>query len=210
MNSSNHRLERLAELVGTWPGLVGRPDPRLVSDSLALVPYLEGARSLVDVGSGGGLPGLPLKIARPDLELTLIEANRRKAAFLEHAAATLELSGVRVVTARAEDAGRDPALRERFDVAVARALAEMAVLAELCLPLVRVGGRLLAMKAAAQAEVAAALPALEVLGGELAGVFDAPTALRDRGQIVVVRKVSPTPAEFPRRAGVPNRRPLGK
>ncbi len=210
MNSSNERLERLAELVSGWPGLVARPDRRLVDDSLVLLPYLAGMRSVVDVGSGGGLPGLALKLARPELELTLIESNRRKAAFLEHAAARLELDGVQVVARRAEDAGRDPRLRDAFDAAVARALAAMAVLAELCLPFVRVGGVLLAMKAAAEAEVEAALPAIGAVGGELVAIETAPSALRDRGQIVVVRKVAPTPAEFPRRAGVPERRPLGK
>lgn len=210
MNSSNERLDRLAGLLATWPGLVARPDPRLVEDSLALIAFLGSAASVVDVGSGGGLPGLALKVARPELELTLIESNHRKAAFLEHAAAALELTGVRVVARRAEEAGQDPQLRESFDAAVARALAAMPVLAELCLPLVRTGGVLLAMKTSAEAEVQAALAAISTLGGELAGIEAAPTALRERGSIVVVRKVRPTPPLFPRRPGVPARRPLGK
>jgi 16S rRNA (guanine527-N7)-methyltransferase len=175
-----------------------------------LLPYLGGVRTVVDVGSGGGLPGLALKIARPDLELTLVEASGRKAAFLQHAAASLGLGGVRVVARRAEDAGRDAALRESFDAAVARAVAAMPVLVELCLPLVKVGGCLLAMKAAAEEEVASALPAIAELGGELDGIHETPTALRDRGQVVVIRKIAATPARFPRRSGVPARRPLGK
>jgi 16S rRNA (guanine527-N7)-methyltransferase len=210
LNSSNETLARLAELLGSWPGVVGRPDPRLVDDSLALLAHLGSSRRLVDVGSGGGLPGLALKIARPDLELTLIEANHRKAAFLQHAAAVLGLEGVEVVARRAEEAGRDSAYRDHFDAAVARALAPMPVLVELCLPLVRVGGRLLAMKAAAEAEVEAALPAIAKLGGELVAIEAAPTAIRERGQVVVVAKIAPTPDEFPRRIGVPARRPLGK
>lgn len=165
---------------------------------------------MVDVGSGGGLPGLALKIARPDLRLTLIESNGRKAAFLEHAAAVLELEDVQVVARRAEEAGQDPSLRECFDAAVARALAAMPVLVELCLPFVRVGGVLLAMKAAAGDEVDAARPAVAELGGELEAIVAAPSALRDRGEIVIVRKIAPTPAAYPRRPGVPGRRPLGK
>lgn len=210
MNSSNQRLTRLADLLSTWPGVVGRPDPRLVEDSLALLAHLGAARSLVDVGSGGGLPGLALKIARPDLELTLVESNRRKAAFLQHAAATLDLDGVDVLARRAEEAGQDSRWREHFDLAVARALAPMPVLVELCLPLVRIGGRLLAMKTAAESEVEAAASAIARLGGELVAIAPAPTAIRERGQVVIVAKVAATPAEFPRRVGVPARRPLGK
>src|SRR5919204_1688027 len=151
-------LERLAELhrlIASWPGLVSDSDPSLVEDSLVLLDLLGDARTLVDVGSGGGLPGLPLKLARPRLRVTLLEANRKKAAFLTHATAVLGLEGVEVVAMRAEEAGRLPGLRDAFDVATARALAPMPVLAELCLPFVRPGGRLLAMKAAADAELAA-------------------------------------------------------
>src|SRR5919204_2217015 len=151
-------LERLAELhrlIASWPGLVSDSDPSLVEDSLVLLDLLGDARTLVDVGSGGGLPGLPLKLARPELQVTLIEANRKKAAFLNHATAVLGLQGVQVVAMRAEEAGRVPRLRDAFDVATARALAAMPVLAELCLPFVRPKGRLLAMKAAADHELAA-------------------------------------------------------
>ncbi|HYW26632.1 MAG TPA: 16S rRNA (guanine(527)-N(7))-methyltransferase RsmG, partial [Terriglobales bacterium] len=131
-------------LLATWPGLVSGPAEPLVRDSLVLLDHLAGARSVVDVGSGGGMPGIPLKIARPELRIVLVESDRRKAAFLVHAAARLALD-VEVVADRAEAAGRGP-LRESFDVAACRALAPMPVLAELCLPFVRVGGRLLAMK----------------------------------------------------------------
>jgi 16S rRNA (guanine527-N7)-methyltransferase len=208
--NSSSRLAGLNALLGEWPGLVARPDPALVEDSLVLLPHLESARTLIDVGSGGGLPGLALKIVRPDVELALVEANRRKAAFLVHAAARLGLSGVRVVAERAETAGHDPSLRERFDAATARAVAPLPVLAELCLPFVRVGGRLLAMKAAVETELEAALPALELLGGRLVGIAAAPSVARERGQVVVVEKIGPTPAAYPRRPGVPSRRPLGK
>lgn len=208
MNSNLEPLERLTALIAAWPGLVSDSSPELVRDCLVLLDHLGSAGTVVDVGSGGGLPGLVLKLARPGLEVTLLEANHRKTAFLETAAAQLGLR-VRVLTARAEEAAHRPQLRESFDVATARALAAMPVLAELCLPFVRVGGRLLAMKADAEAEVRSALPAVERLGGRLLAIEAAASAARDRGQVVVVEKVAPTPPGFPRRPGVPVKRPLG-
>ena len=194
-------------MIDTWPGLVSGPAADLVADCLVVVPHLQGARTLVDVGSGGGLPGLVLRIARPDLAVTLVEADRAKAAFLVQAAARLGLAGVDVVAGRAEVAGHDPRYREAFDVATARALAPMPVLAELCLPFVRVGGRLLAQKTGHE-DVAAAAHAIEVLGGSPAEVVAAPSAARSDGTVVVVSKLRPTPDRYPRRPGAPARRPL--
>ena len=194
-------------MISEWPGLVARPDPALIDDCLVLVEHLEDARTVVDVGSGGGLPGIPLKIVRPELELTLIEADQAKAAFLVHACAKLGLEGVEVVARRAEEAGHDPLLREAFDVAVARALAPMPVLAELCLGLVRVGGRLLAQKTEGE-EPDTASHAIEVMGGALAAVYSSPSAARRGGTVVVIDKIRATPAAYPRRPGVPTRKPL--
>jgi 16S rRNA (guanine527-N7)-methyltransferase len=179
----------------------------LVEDCLVLLEHLGDARKIVDVGSGGGLPGLPLKIARPDLELTLIEADQDKAAFLVHACAQLGLEGVEVVARRAEDAGHDPRLREAFDVAVARALAPLPVLAELCLGLVRVGGRLLAQKTESE-RTSQGERAIEIMGGSLVAVHASPSGARRAGTVVVVEKIRPTPDAYPRRAGVPSRKPL--
>jgi 16S rRNA (guanine527-N7)-methyltransferase len=194
-------------MISEWPGLMARRDPGLIEDCLVLVEYLGDARKVVDVGSGGGLPGLPLKIARPDLDLTLIEADQDKAAFLVHACARLGLKGVEVVARRAEDASHDRRLRESFDVAVARALAPLPVLAELCLGLVRVGGRLLAQKTEAEA-ARSAERAIEIMGGSLAVVHATPSGARGTGTVVVVNKLRPTPSAYPRRPGVPNRKPL--
>src|SRR5215467_245321 len=155
--------DEYARLLTTWPGLVSGPPAPLVRDCLVLLDHLGDARSLVDVGSGGGMPGIPLKIARPDLRVVLVEADRRKAAFLVHAAARLEL-----------------------DVEV------VAALVELCLPFVRVGGRLLAMKA----QVEDAAEAIEALGGAPAQIVPAPSAARERGVVVVVPKVAPTPDTY--------------
>ena len=194
-------------MISDWPGLVARPDPGLVEDCLVLVDHLGDARKVVDVGSGGGLPGLPLKIVRPDLELTLIEADQDKAAFLVHACAQLDLEGVEVVARRAEDAGHDPRLRESFDVAVARALAPLPVLAELCLGLVRVGGRLLAQKTESEG-TGDGERAIEIMGGTLVAVHAAPSGARHAGTVVVIEKTRPTPDAYPRRPGTPNRKPL--
>ncbi|HET9410615.1 MAG TPA: 16S rRNA (guanine(527)-N(7))-methyltransferase RsmG [Candidatus Dormibacteraeota bacterium] len=201
------KLAELARLIEAWPGLAAGPSDGLVADCLVLVDHLGDARRVVDVGSGGGLPGLPLKIVRPDLLMVLVEADGDKAAFLVHACAQLGLQGVEIVNRRAEEAARDPGLREAFDVAVARALAPMPVLAELCLPFVRVGGRLLAQKTEAE-DVAAAGRAIERLGGGPASVVPAPSTARRLGTIVVVEKIGPTPDAYPRRAGLPARKPL--
>jgi 16S rRNA (guanine527-N7)-methyltransferase len=201
----NSKLRAYEQLLHSWPGLTSRTagDPHpLVEDSLALLDHLGDADTLVDVGSGGGMPGIPLKIARPGLAVTLVEADRRKAAFLVHAAASLGLD-VRVVAERAEVAGHGP-LREAFDAVTCRALAPMPVAAELCLPFARIGGRLLAMKTAGD-ETAGAF---ELLGGGPPRVVPAPTAAHTRGVLVLVPKVSPTPPQYPRRPGLPARRPL--
>ena len=204
---TDSKLTELARLISEWPGLVSGPAEELIADSLVLLDHLGEAERLVDVGSGGGLPGLPLKLARPGLAVTLVEADQRKAAFLVRACAALGLRDVAVVARRAEEVGQDPLYRESFDVAVARALAPMPVLAELCLPLVRVGGRLLAQKTEAE-DMAGAGRAIEMLGGVLDRVVPAPSGARRSGTVVVVNKVEPTPPAYPRRPGVPARKPL--
>ncbi|HEV2953964.1 MAG TPA: 16S rRNA (guanine(527)-N(7))-methyltransferase RsmG [Candidatus Dormibacteraeota bacterium] len=208
MQTFQPQLDELTDLISSWHGLTSDTDPALATDCLPLLDLLGDAHKLVDVGSGTGMPGLVLKIARPDLAVTLIEASQRKAAFLVHASSKLHLESVEVIRLRAEEAGRHGRLRESFDVAVARALAEMYVLAELCLPLVRIGGRLLAMKTDVERELAVAEKIIDRLGGRVVEVRPAPTQARENGQIVVIEKVEPTPPEFPRRPGVPSHRPM--
>jgi 16S rRNA (guanine527-N7)-methyltransferase len=207
MSVNDSKLVELARLISDWPGLVSRPSAELIADSLVLLEHLGEGEKVVDVGSGGGLPGLPLKIARPSLSVTLVEADQAKAAFLVRACAALGLRDVQVLARRAEEVGRDRLYRESFDVAVARALAPMPVLVELCLPLVRVGGRLLAQKTETE-DVDGAARAIDVLGGALNRVAGAPSAARSSGTVVIVDKVRPTPAAYPRRPGVPSRRPI--
>jgi 16S rRNA (guanine527-N7)-methyltransferase len=205
------RFQDYARLLSSWPGLVNGPAEPLVEDSLVLVPHLASHREqdlrLVDVGSGGGMPGLPLKLALPALRVTLVEADRRKAAFLTAAAARLHLD-VEIVPERAETAARG-GLREAFDVATCRALAAPAVALELCLPFVRPGGRLLAMRTGDEATDGQLVKTAAILGGGEPLSYPAPSPARHNGTVLVVPKISPTPAAYPRRPGIPNRRPLG-
>ena len=165
---------------------------------------------LVDVGTGAGFPGIPLKIIQPDLQLTLIEATGKKAGFLLHLVQFLRLEGVHVATNRAEEFGQVRAHREAFDWAVARAVAPLAVLAEYLLPLVKLGGYALAQKGKdAAAEVAAAKFAINKLGGELSEPkkVDVP-GLDEERHLIIIKKISPTPETYPRRPGTPSKRPL--
>jgi 16S rRNA (guanine527-N7)-methyltransferase len=194
---TDERLRRWLELLLTTPGLTSIADPdearRVhVHDSLRALPLLESyGGSIVDVGSGGGAPGIPLAAALPEREVTLLEANRRKASFLEHVAT--EFPNVRAVWGRAEEQEL-----EQFGVAVAKALAPPPVAAEWCLPLVAVGGAAV-LWVGPTADVAAAERAAAQLGGE---------RMELRDGLLVLRKVSPTPPGFPRRAGIARKRPL--
>lgn len=179
-------------------------------DSLVLAQYWGSSpSSLVDLGTGAGFPGLPLKILRPELELTLLDSVGKKTAFLSHVVAQLGLAGVRVITGRAEELGRNPRERERHDLVTARAVADLRVLAEYGLPLLRLGGRLLAPKgAAAREEAEAAQSALELLGGAIMSIERVELPGVTERALVVIEKVRPTSRRFPRAVGVPSRKPL--
>lgn len=166
--------------------------------------------SLIDIGSGAGFPGLPLKIAYPGLRLTIVDSVAKKTRFVELVAAELGLEDVAVITDRAENLGQDARFRESFDWATARAVAEMRVLVELLLPLVRVGGQALAQKGeSAPDEVAAAERAIATLGGGQAALTAVRLPETDKTHyLVTVPKLRPTPAGYPRRAGIPAKRPL--
>ena len=182
----------------------------LDSISCALAWKNQPPRSLVDVGTGAGFPGLVLKILYPGMKLTLVESVGKKAAFCQHMVERLALGEVTVLSLRAEEAGQNPAHREKYDWAVARAVANLPVLAELLLPLVRVGGAMLAQKGeSAPAEAQSAEKALKMLGGSLRQLI--PVALpgvAEERTLVVVDKVAAAPPAYPRRVGIPAKKPL--
>jgi 16S rRNA (guanine527-N7)-methyltransferase len=181
-------------------------------DSLTLVP-LVGKTSkgrVVDIGSGAGFPGMPVRIVCEGIDLSLIEATGKKAEFCRAVAGGLNLRRVRVLHARAEDVGREADSRESFDVALARAVASLPVLVEYALPLIRVGGRLYAQKGeAGPAEAQQADRAIGLLGGHLKRIHpvELPGVAEPR-YIVEIAKVAATPGGYPRRAGVASKRPL--
>ncbi|MFQ3660796.1 MAG: 16S rRNA (guanine(527)-N(7))-methyltransferase RsmG [Chloroflexaceae bacterium] len=179
-------------------------------DSLALARFWgPPPATLVDIGTGAGFPGVLLKILHPALALTLVESVGKKTAFLNHLVGVLGLEQVRVVTARAEALGRDPGEREHYDVATARAVADLRVLAEYALPLLRVGGLLLAPKGAdAAREIEAAHRAVTILGGTIEQVVPIELPGVEPRTLVVARKVAPTDLRYPRPVGTPARRPL--
>ncbi|HTX79610.1 MAG TPA: 16S rRNA (guanine(527)-N(7))-methyltransferase RsmG [Longilinea sp.] len=165
---------------------------------------------LVDIGTGAGFPGIPLKIALPNLQLTLVESVGKKVDFCHHVVDKLGLENVEIVQARAEELGQQPAYRERFDWAVARAVANLQVLVEYLLPLVRVGGSMLAQKGqSGPAEAHAVEKAARLLGGQLRQVtqVNLPGVAEDR-YLVVIDKVATTPPQYPRRTGVAAKKPL--
>jgi 16S rRNA (guanine527-N7)-methyltransferase len=163
-----------------------------------------------DVGSGAGFPGIPLAILMSDASFTLIEATQKKVGFLQHVANTLSLTNVSVVCARAEEVGQQPQHRENYDVVLARAVAGLATLAEYCLPLCRVGGRMIAPKGRdIQDELVGASHAFDLLGGRLVCARDIALPGEDDARtLVVVDKVARTPERYPRNAGIPAKRPL--
>ena len=158
-------------------------------------------KTLIDVGTGAGFPGLPLKILVPSLEVTLLDSLNKRVDWLNETIGALGLDGVQAVHGRAEEAGREPDLRERFDSAAARAVADLRLLCELCLPLVKVGGRFLAMKGTdCERELDAALPAIQILGGRVEDCFDYQIPHTNvTHRVILIEKSAPSPEKYPRR-----------
>lgn len=200
----------------TRVNLTAIDDPREVqvkhfADSLAVLGVLPpGGIRLLDVGAGAGFPGVPIRIVRPEVALTLLDSVGKKTAFLRHLVEVLGLEGVRVLTGRAEELGQRTEERESYDVVVARAVAGLPALVELCLPLARVGGIVVAQKQAGiDEEIRAAGRAISILGGRLRPIvrYDL-LDLPDERWLIVVEKIRPSPGAYPRRPGTPAKSPL--
>ena len=179
-------------------------------DSLLLVPLLpKSCATLIDVGTGAGFPGVVAKIARPSLRLTLLDSLQKRIGFLEDLCEHLGFGGVVCTHGRAEECARDGALRERFDCATARAVADLAVLAEYCLPFVAVGGSFFALKGpACGEEVARAADAIALLGGQVVQIHTRALPDGSERNLVEVKKISQTPTKYPRNAGKIKKNPL--
>jgi 16S rRNA (guanine527-N7)-methyltransferase len=214
------RFARYQELLLEWNrhiNLTAIGDPAEIQvrhflDSLScarVMGRLEGKR-LADVGTGAGFPGVPLKIYYPDLRLTLMESVAKKTRFLQLLVTELGLTDVTIVNERAEVLGQNPDHRERYDWVVARAVAEMRILVEYLLPLCHPGGHVLAQKGTgAEEETAAAVAAIKTLGGALPHLYPVQLpGVADLHHLVLIEKVDRTPSQYPRRAGIPSKRPL--
>lgn len=181
-------------------------------DCLSLVSYLEvtDETKIIDVGTGAGFPGLPVKIACPNVSMTLLDSLQKRIGFLEEAIKEMGLNNVECVHSRAEDGGQNPLYREKFDYCISRAVANLAVLSEYCLPFVKIGGTLAALKGPdASAEILEAESALEKLGGKVTQVIDVTIPFTDLShKLIFIEKVSSTPKQYPRKAGKISKNPL--
>lgn len=191
-------------------------DPRDVAtlhmlDCAALLNYAGFEhKTLIDVGTGAGFPGIPLKILVPTLEVTLLDSLNKRVDWLTEVCKVLELDNIKAIHARAEEAGQAPAFREQYDFATARAVADLRLLCELCLPFVKVGGYFLSMKAAdCNEELNRALPAIHTLGGQVERSFDYTIPHTNvTHRVILIQKISATPEKYPRRWAKIQKSPL--
>jgi 16S rRNA (guanine527-N7)-methyltransferase len=178
-------------------------------DSLTLLPSIpHNTLSLVDIGTGAGFPGIPLAIMKPEMNVVLIESISKKIAFLEHSVKTLKLPNVKIIQGRAEELSQTSELRETFDVATARAVAELRTLVEYTLPFVKVGGVFIAQKSTGTEEAALAEHAIMLLGGKIQKYIPISQSTLENRQLIIISKIKTTPKEYPRGFGLAMRKPL--
>ena len=179
-------------------------------DSLTISKYISDGTRVVDVGTGAGFPGIPLKIYRQDIEITLLDSLQKRINFLDEVIRELNLEKIETVHSRVEDFGKDKKYREKFDIATSRAVANLATLSEYLLPLVKVGGKAISMKGSLiEEELENSKNAIKILGVEIERVdeFDLPNSDISRN-IILINKIKETPNKYPRKAGEPSKKPL--
>ncbi|MBQ9298145.1 MAG: 16S rRNA (guanine(527)-N(7))-methyltransferase RsmG [Clostridia bacterium] len=176
-------------------------------DSLTILPYLKENNKIIDVGTGAGFPGLPIKIANPSLDITLLDSLNKRINFLEEVISKLQLQNIKAVHGRAEEYAKDN--REIYDIAVSRAVAELPVLLEYLLPFVKVGGKCICMKGPkAMEEIEKSKKALDVLGGKIEKIENIQINGEMDRNIIIISKIKPTPTKYPRKAGKPSKEPI--
>ena len=181
-----------------------------ITPLLTFSTVFKSSSSLCDVGAGAGFPSIPLKIMMPELQVTIVDSLGKRLNFLQGLITQLNLKNVALVHGRAEDVGQNKQYREQFDIVTARAVANMAVLSEYCLPLVKKGGNFIALKGPkAEDELKSSQKALTTLGGKAIALkeLQLPQSTEDR-TLILVKKVQPTPKKYPRQAGTPHRKPI--
>ena len=179
-------------------------------DSLTISKYISDGTRVVDVGTGAGFPGIPLKIYRQDIEITLLDSLQKRINFLDEVIRELNLEKIETVHSRVEDFGKDKKYREKFDISTSRAVANLATLSEYLLPLVKIGGKVISMKGSLiEEELENSKNAIKILGGEIERVdeFDLPNSDISRN-IILIDKIKETPNKYPRKAGEPSKKPL--
>lgn len=179
-------------------------------DSLTISKYISDGTKVVDVGTGAGFPGIPLKIVRQDVDITLLDSLQKRINFLDEVINELNLEKITTIHSRVEDFGKNKKYREEFDIATSRAVANLSTLSEYLLPLVKVGGKVISMKGSLiQEELENSKNAIKILGGQIEKVdeFDLPNSDISRN-IVLIDKIKTTPNRYPRKAGEPSKKPL--
>lgn len=212
------KFYRYMELLIEWNekiNLTAITEPREIIlkhfiDSLTINKYIEKASSIVDVGTGAGFPGIPLLIYRDDIKVTLVDSLNKRLIFLQEVINQLDLKNVKVIHSRVEDFGKNKNYREKFDIATARAVANLAVLSEYLVPLVKIGGKCICMKGSIiEDEIKQSENAFKILGTKkkLIEKFELPNSDMERN-IIILDKIKNTPSKYPRKAGIPTKEPI--
>ena len=179
-------------------------------DSLTILKYISDGTKIIDVGTGAGFPGIPLKIAKPSIEIVLLDSLQKRINFLEEVIKQLNIEKIKTIHSRVEDFGKDQKYREKFDMATSRAVANLSTLSEYLLPLVKVGGKVISMKGSfIGEELENSKNALNILGGKIEKIekLNLPNSDMNRN-ILIINKIKNTPNKYPRKAGEPSKKPL--